>query len=92
MPTYVLYSFYYHNIFSEPAKLTIPDTADPAETLGLIKGLAEVVKSQHSAHKAEQEEAHLKAMKATNEHISNLTATLEGLSKQIPTYTATNNQ
>ena len=58
----------------------MPDTADPAETLGLIKGLAEVVKSQHSAHKAEQE-AHLKAMKATNEHISNLTATVEGLSK-----------
>ena len=69
----------------------MPDTADPAETLGLIKGLAEVVKSQHSAHKAEQE-AHLKAMKATNEHISNLTATVEGLSKQIPKSTATNNQ
>ena len=46
----------------------MPDTADPAETLGLIKGLAEVVKSHHSAHKAEQE-AHLNAMKATNEHI-----------------------
>ena len=42
-------------------------TADPAETLRLIKGLAEVVRSQHSAHKAEQE-AHLKAMKATNEY------------------------
>ena len=69
----------------------MPDTADPAETLGLIKGLAEVVKSQHSAHKAEQE-AHLKAMKATNEHISNLIATVEGLSKQIPKSTATNNQ
>ena len=66
----------------------MPNTTDPAETLGLIKGLAEVVKSQHSVHKAE----HLKAMKATNEHISNLTATEEGLSKQIPTYTATNNQ
>ena len=68
----------------------MPNTADPAETLGLIKGLAEVVKSQHSVHRAE----HLKAMKATNEHINNLTATveLEGLSKQIPTYTATNNQ
>ena len=39
----------------------MPDTADPAETLGLIIGLAEVIKSQHSAHKAE-EEAHLKAM------------------------------
>ena len=48
----------------------MPDTADPPETVGLIKGLAEVVRSQHSAHKAEQE-AHLKAMKATNEHISN---------------------
>ena len=75
--------FYTAFITSEPANLTMPDTADPAETLGLIKGLAEVVKSQHSAHKAEQE-AHLKAMKATNEHISNLTATVEGLSKQIP--------
>ena len=53
--------------------------------------MAEVVKSQHSAHKAEQE-AHLKAMKATNEHISNLTATVEDLSKQIPKSTATNNQ
>ena len=74
--------FYTAFITSEPANLTMPDTADPAETLGLIKGLAEVVKSQHSAHKAEQE-AHLKAMKATNEHISNLTATVEGLSKQI---------
>ena len=69
----------------------MPDTSDLAETLGLIKGLAEVVKSQHSAHKAEQE-AHLKSMKATNEHISNLTATVEGLSKQIPKSTATNNQ
>ena len=69
----------------------MPDTADPAETLGLIKGLAEVVRSQHSLHKAEHE-AHLKALKATNEHISNLTATIEGLYKQIPTYTATNNQ
>ena len=53
--------------------------------------MAEVVKSQYSAHKAEQE-AHLKAMKATNEHISNLTATVGGLSKQIPKSTATNNQ
>ena len=43
----------------------MPDTADPAETLGLIKGLAEVVKSQPSAHKAEQE-AHLKAMNKYN--------------------------
>ena len=83
--------FYTAFITSEPANLTMPDTADPAETLGLIKGLAEVVKSQHSAHKAEQE-AHLKAMKATNEHIRNLTATAEGLSKQIPKSTATNNQ
>ena len=83
--------FYTAFLTSEPANLTMPDTADPAETLGLIKGLAEVVKSQHSAHKAEQE-AHLKAMKATNEHISNLTATVEGLSKQIPKSTATNNQ
>ena len=63
----------------------MPDTADSAETLGLVKGLAEIVRSQHSAHKAEQE-AHLKTMKATNEHISNLTATVEGLSKQIPTH------
>ena len=83
--------FYTAFITSEPANLTMPDTADPAETLGLIKGLAEVVKSQHSAHKAEQE-AHLKAMKVTNEHISNLIATVEGLSKQIPKSTATNNQ
>ena len=45
----------------------MPHTADPAETLRLVKGLAEVVRSQHSAHKAEQE-AHLKAMKATNEY------------------------
>ena len=39
----------------------MPDTTDVAETLGLVKGLAEVVKSQHSAHKAEQD-AHLKVM------------------------------
>ena len=58
----------------------MPDTADPAETLGLTKGLAKVGKSQHSAHKAEWE-AHLKAMKTTNEHINNLTATVEDLSK-----------
>ena len=69
----------------------MPDTADPAETLGLIKGLAEVVKSQHSAHKDEQV-AHLNAMKATNEHITNLTASVEGLSKQIPKSTATHSQ
>ena len=69
----------------------MPGTADPAETLGPIKGLAEVVRSQHSSDKAEQE-AHLKALKATNEHISNLATTVEGLFKQIPTYTATNNQ
>ena len=31
-------------------------------------------------------------MKATNEHISNLTATVEGLSKQIPKSEATNDQ
>ena len=31
-------------------------------------------------------------MKATNEHLSNLTATVEGLSKQIPKSTTTNNQ
>ena len=67
----------------------MPDTADPAETLGPIKGLAEVVKSQHSLNRSL---AHLKAMKATNEHTSNLTVTVEGLSKQIPTYTATINQ
>ena len=84
-------SFYTAFITSERANLTLPYTADPAETLGLIKGLAEVVKSQHSAHKAEQE-AHLKAMKVTNEHISNFTATVEGLSKQIPKSAATNNQ
>ena len=60
-------------IFSEPAKLTMPDTADP--------DLAEVVKSQHSAHKAEQE-AHLKAIKATNGHISNLTATVAETNNQ----------
>ena len=83
--------FYTAFIASEPANSTMPDTSNPAETLGLIKGLAEVVKSQHSAHKAEQE-APLKSMKATNEHISNLTATVEGLSKQIPESTSTNNQ
>ena len=48
--------------------------------LNRLKGLAKVVKNQHSAHKAEQE-THLKAMKSTNEHISHLTATVEGLSK-----------
>ena len=55
--------------------------------------MAEVVKSQHSAHKAEQV-AHLNAIKATNEHISNLnlTATVEGLFKQIPKSTATHSQ
>ena len=83
--------FYTAFITSQPANLTMPDTADPAETLGLIKGLAEVVKSQHLAHKAEQK-AHLKAMKATNEHKSNLIATVEGLSKQIPKSTASNNE
>ena len=69
----------------------MPNTTDPAKTLGLIKDLAEVVKSKHSAHKTEQE-AYLKAMKATSEHISNSTAAVEGLSKQIPKSTATNNQ
>ena len=43
----------------------MPGTTDPAETLGLTKGLAEAVKSQHSAHKTEQE-AHLKAMNTYN--------------------------
>ena len=67
----------------------MPNIADPAETLGLIKGLAEVVKSQHSAGTQGRTGGTLRNHEGNQR---NLTATVEGLSKQIPKSTATSNQ
>ena len=59
---------------------------EAAQTLGLIQGLAEVVKSQQSAFK-EQQMAQMEAIQKTNSLLSSLTETVESLSKSLPQIT-----
>ena len=61
----------------------MPDPAKPEETLGLIKGLAEVVQKQQAAQKA-QNEAHLQAMEKTHEQLTQLYQSVDILSKALP--------
>ena len=55
---------------------------EAAQTLGLIQGLAEVVKGQQSAFK-EQQMAQMEAIQQTNSQLSSLTETVESLSKSL---------
>ena len=59
---------------------------EAAQTLGLIQGLAEVVKGQQSASK-EQQMAQMEAIQKTNSQLSSLTETVERLSKSLPQVT-----
>ena len=59
---------------------------EAAQTLGLIQGLAEVVKGQQSAFK-EQQMAQMEAIQKTNSQLSSLTETVESLSKSLPQVT-----
>ena len=56
------------------------------QTLGLIQGLAEVVKGQQSAFK-EQQMAQMEAIQKTNSQLSSLTETVKSLSKSLPQVT-----
>ena len=53
-----------------------------AQTLGLIQGLAEVVKGQQSAFK-EQQMAQMEAIQKTNSQLSSLTETLKASPKSL---------
>ena len=67
--------------FSTPFWPLIPfNMTEAAQTLGLIQGLAEVVKGQQSAFK-EQQMAHMEAIQKTNSQLSSLTETVESLSE-----------
>ena len=54
-----------------------------AETLGLIQGLADVVKIQQSTFQTQQA-TYLEALQKTNQQLSSLSETVELLSKSVP--------
>ena len=54
-----------------------------AETLGLIQGLADVVKNQQSTFQTQQA-TYLEALQKTNQQLSSLSETVELLSKSMP--------